>query len=131
MRNESNQETNRKNKVMANEEKKEGKAQGGTQAPEKKAEFKQWDTTKSGLRPYLDKAAEKTKESFHAGSSLKRAAITFAADVAGLQGEARAHFAKTLDATPGWFFCGNNSACRQAYEAKNAEAEALKEYTDY
>jgi hypothetical protein len=108
---------------MANEEKK-------NEQGKKPSRVKQMDTTKAGVRAYLDKAAEKTKESFHAGSTLKRAAISYAADCAGLEGEERAEFAKQLDSTPGFFMCGNNSACKQAYDAKTVEGVSGN-YTDY
>lgn len=95
--------------------------------------IKQMDTTKAGLRKnYLEPAAEKTKESFHAGSSMKRAAFMFFCDMIGLAvgTQERAEAAKQWDATPGWFACGNNSACRQAYESKGPE-ETLADYTNY
>ena len=86
------------------------------------------NTSKAGVRQYLDKAAESTKESFHAGSSLKRAFIQMAADAAMLKGADRAKFCKLLDSTPGWFGCGNNSACKQSFDAKSGTDEIAKDY---
>ena len=83
------------------------------------------NTTKAGLKPRLEEAAKKTGESYHAGATLKRAIIVLAADAAGLQGKDRAEFCKLLDSTPGWFGCGNNSACRQAYEKTDSGADAI------
>lgn len=92
--------------------------------------IKQMDTTKSGIRKLLDDAAKKEKESFHAGSSVKRAVFCFWADMIGLMPDTpeRAEAAKQWDATPGWFGCGNNSACRQAYESKSGADEIAQDY---
>ena len=116
-------------KAIVTNKEKENKVM--TEKHEPASRVRQMDTTKAGVRKYLDAAAEKTKESFHAGSSLKRAAIVFAADCAGLEGTERAEFAKQMDSTPGFFMCGNNSACKQAYEAKGSSVAGLEDYTSF
>ena len=85
------------------------------------------DTTKSGIKPYLDNASKQTKSSYHSGESMKLAFITALLDAASIAGDDRSKIGRMLMATPGWFGCGNNSACRQAYENAKGE-ETLPDY---
>lgn len=102
------------------------------------AKIKQIDTTSLAIkRDYLETSAallekqDQQKRSFHAGEVLKLAFIRMAADAVELKGEDRASFIALLDATPGWFGCGNNSACRQAFEKKGALADVQKSYAGF
>jgi hypothetical protein len=89
--------------------------------------MKQLDTTKAGVRKYLDEAAKQAKANFHAGEPMKIAFVTFLLDAAGISGEERQAIGRQAMATPGWFGSGNNSACRQAYEkADEAPASSIK-----
>ena len=118
---------------------KEASRESNAAKPKNKGnKMKQQDTTAMGVRAYLDSTAKILNEarkkdgkeavSFHAGEVMKMAAARFAADAVELKGEDRAKFLAMMDATPGWFACGNNSACRQAYERKGSLAEVAKNY---
>ncbi len=97
------------------------------------AKIKQIDTTSAAVKKdYLDPTAAKIGKSYHAGETLKLAFIRLAADALALQGEERVAFIKLMDSTPGWFGCGNNSACRQHFEErKGSLAEIEKKYGDF
>jgi len=96
------------------------------------------DTTSAGIKALLDSSAKLINEarkkdgkealSFHAGECMKLAAGRFAADCAELKDEPRKQFILQWMATPGWFACGNNSACQQAYNRKGSVAEIEKTY---
>lgn len=108
------------------------------QAPAKpgkiQIQIQDMDTTKSGLKAnYLEPIGKKMDKSFHAGEVLKLAFIAFAADCASLPkgSPERAKFFAQLDSTPGWFGSGNNSACRQAYEAKGGKEEIAADYSTF
>lgn len=96
-------------------------------------EIASMDTTGGHIKSaYLDVMAKKYNKSFHAGEVLKLAFIAFAADCAALPkgSPERAKFAAQLDATPGWFGSGNNSACRQYYDKKGGIDEVMKDYSN-
>jgi hypothetical protein len=84
------------------------------------------DTSSSHIKTsYLDTSAKARACSYHAGEACKLAFARFAADAAGLQGNDRIAFLQLLEATPGWFGCGNNSACRQHYEKTKGGVDAI------
>lgn len=103
------------------------------------SKIKLLDLSKAEIRKRLEDTAKviqdkeklPSKPSFHAGSVLKLAFIRIAADALELQGPDRAKFIGLLDATPGWFGCGNNSACRQDYEKKGSVGDIEKDYGAY
>jgi hypothetical protein len=88
------------------------------------------DTTSAHIKAtYLDTSAKARGCSYHAGEALKLSFIRMAADAAGLKGNDRIAFMQLLEATPGWFGTGNNSACRQHFEnTKGGVASITKDY---
>jgi hypothetical protein len=96
------------------------------------AKIKQISTLSADIRKdYLETTAEKIKESYHAGKTLKMAFIRFAADSANLTGEDRAAFIKQMDSTPLWFPT-NPSACRQHFEERKGKlGEIAKDYAGF
>lgn len=90
---------------------------------------KQMDTTKQGIKHYLEAAKKDSNSpSFHAGEAMKLAFVRWLLDAANIaDAKERAAIGQQAMATPGWFGSGNNSACRQAYESKGGE-DPLKEY---
>jgi hypothetical protein len=97
------------------------------------AKIKTLDTTSHSIKKeYLEPTAKKLAKSYHAGETLKLAFIRFAADSMELAGEDRAAFIRQMDSTPGWWGCGNNSACRQHFEnTKGGTAEIAKDYAGW
>lgn len=89
---------------------------------------KQMDTTKQGVKAYLDAAAVNTGKAYHSGESMRLATLRFILDAAGIEdAEQRAAIGKQFMATPGWF-ASNASACRQAYESKEGKEKVLTTY---
>ena len=88
-------------------------------APEAPAAIHQLATDKTSIREaYLDPSSAITGQPYHSATTLKLAFIKFAADAAGFVGQTqtRIEFCKLLDRTPSWLGCGNNSACKAAFE---------------
>lgn len=77
--------------------------------------IEQLDTTKVGIKLYLDSAAETTGKSWNSQESFKLAVFRFIADTAKLDGELRQAAWKQFQATPAWFGT-NASAGKQALE---------------
>jgi hypothetical protein len=87
------------------------------------------DTSKEGVRDYLETAAEKisTKDNkvpWHGGLAHKVGFLTMVLDIAKLTGEHRKQVAAKVMKTPAWFGC-NASQGRQAYEQKTVAEKVL------
>lgn len=81
------------------------------------------DTTKAGLRAYLDEAAITTKSPFHGGAAMRVAVLRFILDSARIHDPLlRKAIGRQFLATPGWF-ASNASAARQAYDVKSTVAQ--------
>lgn len=123
-----NQAQQKQIKHMAEEKKQE------PQSMKFSGEIKVLDTTRSAImKDYLEPIAKARGKTFHAGEVLKLAFLALAADTVGLaKGSAqRQKFMALMDATPGWFGSGNNSACRQDYEEKKGKEDVMKDYTSF
>lgn len=85
------------------------------------------DTTKPGLRAYLDEAALTTKSPFHGGAAMRVAVLRFILDSARIHDPiVRKAIGKQFLATPGWFGA-NASAARQAYDVKSAVEKIIED----
>ena len=91
--------------------------------------IKQMDTTKVGIKEYLDVAAEDTGKLFHSAETMRLAECRWFCDAAGITDvETRKAIGKQFMATPSWFGT-NSSACRQAFEdAATGKEKVLKDY---
>ena len=83
------------------------------------------DTTKEGIRPYLEQAAEDLLVAPASGAAMKLACFRFIADTAKLDGALRQQAWAQFSATPGWF--GNNASAGGA--ALELRPEAKKKTT--
>ena len=91
----------------------------------------QMDTTKEGIKSYLEIAAEKNKVLWHSQEAHKVAVGIFAMDCAGLtEKEDRAAFMKQWLATPS-SFGSNASAMGQALGRPKASAKLETLMADY
>ena len=97
---------------------------------EKDTKIEALDTTAASIKQeYLETSAANRKVNYYAGEAMRLAVARFVADAMGLKGDDRVALFKLIEATPGWFACGNGSACRQHFEkTKSAVAEIAKDY---
>lgn len=86
------------------------------------------DTTKEGIKAYLEDAAESRKAKPESATVMRLAVVRFVLDSAKvIDHEMRKQCWAQFDATPGWFGC-NNSAGRQALGIKSAEREYFEQF---
>lgn len=86
------------------------------------------DTTKEGIRAYLEDAAATVKAEVQSGASMRLAVFRFLMDTAKIRDkEVRNQAWKQFDATPGWFGC-NASAARQALKLQSREEKIFNEF---
>ena len=83
------------------------------------------DTTKEGIRPYIDKAAKDLKVPPTSQAAWKLATFRWIADAAEMEGENRQEAWKQFYATPGWF--GTNASAG----SKALKYETGSDMSDY
>lgn len=88
------------------------------------------DTTKAGIKIYLEDAAKDHKAMPYSAKAMRLAVFRFIADTLAINDKTlRAKAYKQFQATPGWFGC-NNSAGRQALGYESPTEKALDEIDD-
>ena len=100
--------------------------------PEEKAKavslIESLDTTKTGIKAYLEDAALTTKQKLESAKAMRLAVCRFILDSAKISdAELRKQIWQQFDATPGWFGC-NNSAGRQALGIESKSEKYFSEF---
>lgn len=96
-------------------------------APPEAIVIESLDTTKDGIKAYLEDAAESRKCPIQSAAAMRIAVVRFILDTCKITDPVmRKQAWRQFDATPGWFGC-NNSAGRQALGIKSELTELVEE----